>query len=102
MNESQLLYSVATGILGILVLLLAWVGNRLHNKLDELTNRLDIKLTQVNSLLTNIDRDLREELKDIELKQKDLEVKLLLFREERLSSCPHTATVERLARKIEG
>lgn len=53
-------------ILGGLLSILAWIGQRVHVKLDSLQETISTKLTEVNKTLTLIDRDLREDLSKIE------------------------------------
>lgn len=54
------------GVLGIvftlLIAVLAWIGNRVHTKLDDLTKTVDMRFMQLHESLGNIDRDLRADL----------------------------------------
>ena len=49
-------------VLSVLIGLLAWIGNRIHEKIDFLTERLEEKLDDVNRTLGSIERDLRNDL----------------------------------------
>jgi hypothetical protein len=58
--------TVLIGLVGVffflLVAVLAWIGSRVHSKLDNLYQVLDDKLGEVNSKLGGIEKDLRNEL----------------------------------------
>ena len=56
--EQDFVYALLT----VLLTLLAWIGNRIHTKIDFLTERLEEKLDDVNRTLGSIERDLRNDL----------------------------------------
>ena len=66
MSVDGLMVVFAGGLFLILVALLAWIGNRVHNRLDDLTRMLDEKLTGVSDTLSGIERDLRQELSHLD------------------------------------
>ena len=49
-------------LLGLLVALLAWIGQRIHVKLDTLTEKFEEKMDQVNQTLSGIERDLKNDI----------------------------------------
>jgi hypothetical protein len=49
-------------LLTVLLSLLAWIGNRIHIKIDSLTDKIEAKLDEVNKTLSGIERDLKEDL----------------------------------------
>jgi hypothetical protein len=61
-------------LLGILVTILAWIGNRIHIKIDHLTEKLDGHLNAVNNTLRGIENDLREDLVEHDRRITALEV----------------------------
>jgi hypothetical protein len=58
--------------LAILIALLAWIGARVHKKLDELSGAL----IAMNSTLTGIERDLRSELTSLDRRIAHVEGKI--------------------------
>lgn len=62
-------------IFGLLTGLLAWIGNRLHNKLDELGQQVNAQLEKVNDSLRGIEKELRNDLVDLEIRVTVLEQK---------------------------
>lgn len=46
----------------LLIMVLAWIGSRVHTKIDALTETLADGLSGVNDKLGSIERDLRDEL----------------------------------------
>lgn len=53
-------------LLGILTALLAWIGARVHTKLDALYDTISTKLGEINRTLAAIDKDLREDIASVE------------------------------------
>jgi len=53
---------IVGGLFSILIVVLGWIGQRVHHRLDSLTNMLADKLEQMNNKLGGIERDLRSEL----------------------------------------
>jgi len=49
-------------LFGLLITLLAWIGARVHTKMDYLTEKIEEKLDEVNHTLRGIERDLRGDL----------------------------------------
>jgi hypothetical protein len=43
----------------LLISVLAWIGNRVHTRLDNLTATVDAKFEQIHTVLSSIERDLR-------------------------------------------
>ena len=64
--SAEIYNSILIGLVGVffflLVAVLAWIGSRVHSKLDNLYQVLDDKLGEVNSKLGGIEKDLRNEL----------------------------------------
>lgn len=61
-NLQALIFITLGGALTVLIGLLAWIGGRVHTKLDNLTDKMDAGLKEMNQTLTSIERDLRGEL----------------------------------------
>ena len=58
--DSQFIYV----LFGLLISLLAWIGARVHTKMDYLTEKIEEKLGEVNHTLRGIERDLRGDLNE--------------------------------------
>lgn len=58
---------------GMLVIVLGWIGSRVHAKLDDLYSVLDIKLGEVTNKLGGIERDLRSELTGLDRRVSKIE-----------------------------
>lgn len=59
MNEATLLtiaLSLVAVLFGLLVSVLAWIGGRLYNKLDEIVNSLSSVATELHMRINTIDR----------------------------------------------
>jgi len=56
----------AGALFALLVAVLAWIGQRVHKRLDDLTVMLDSKLTSVSFSLAGIEKDLRGELSSLD------------------------------------
>jgi len=63
-------------LFGVLIGLLAWIGDRVHSKIDHLTNKIEEKLDEVNKTLTTIERDLRKDLLEHDKRITTLETKV--------------------------
>lgn len=68
--EQSFIYFLLTVLLG----LLAWIGNRIHVKIDSLTERLENKLDDVNRTLRGIESELRNDLLEHDKRITTLEV----------------------------
>lgn len=64
----------------ILMVLLGWIGHRVHTRLDVLNIMLDEKLSSVSLTLTVIERDLRHELFDLDRRTTRIETEILHHR----------------------
>ena len=82
-----------------LISVLAWIGQNVHRKLDDLT----IEVKHLNTTMTDMDRDLREDINNVATKSRELdshiservtklEERCDSFAENRASTCPHIAT----------
>lgn len=58
---------------GMLVIVLGWIGSRVHAKLDDLYSVLDVKLGEVTNKLGGIERDLRSELTGLDRRVSKIE-----------------------------
>jgi len=56
------LTAVIGALFTLLVLVLGWIGSRVHQRLDSLTIMLSEKLGNMDAKLGGIERDLRDEL----------------------------------------
>jgi len=56
------LFLTLLGTLGLLIAILAWIGSRVHDKIDNLTDKMDSGLKEMNVTLSSIEKDLRGEL----------------------------------------
>ena len=74
MDINTLMIVFSGGLFSILVVILGWIGNRVHTRLDDLTIMLDEKLTNVTSTLSTIEKDLRSELTKLDRRTTILEV----------------------------
>lgn len=61
MNESEVI-TILSGVMTLLIGVLAWIGNRVHTRLDKLTETVDTRFLQLHEALITIDRDLRADL----------------------------------------
>lgn len=59
---TAILISIIGAFFFLLVAVLAWIGARVHSKLDNLYDVLNEKLGEVTEKLGGIERDLRDEL----------------------------------------
>ena len=64
MNFESFAFWLAGGMGACLLLLVAWVGSRMQQSVDELRAMLDLKLTTVSQTLASIEKDIRHELGD--------------------------------------
>lgn len=58
------LLSICGGLFGLLVIVLGWIGSRVHTRLDSLTTMLDTRLTDLSLTIYQIRDDLKTELAD--------------------------------------
>ena len=77
MTVDTLIVVFAGGLFGLLMAVLAWIGNRVHTRLDVLNTMLDEKLSSVSITLTVIERDLRHELSDLDRRTTRIETEIL-------------------------
>jgi hypothetical protein len=61
-----LLISTLCGSLSLLIVILGWIGLRVHAKLDDLTEKMDSGLKDMNKTLSGIEKDLRGELSELD------------------------------------
>lgn len=62
MTIEALMIVFAGGLFTILIAILAWIGNRVHTRLDGLTIMLDEKLTAMGGTLSAVEKDLRQNI----------------------------------------
>ena len=72
--ETTLLSIVGT-LFFLLIAVLAWIGSRVHTKIDALTLTLGNGLGGVNEKLGSIERDLRDELANLDRRITRVEIK---------------------------
>ena len=58
------LLSIIGGLFALLVVVLGWIGSRVHTKLDGLTAMLDTRLTAMAGTMYQIRDDLKKEMAD--------------------------------------
>jgi sensor domain CHASE-containing protein len=68
----------------LLISVLAWIGNRVHTRLDNLTATVDAKFEQIHTVLSSIERDLRGDLVDLDRRISRLETRCDLHHHEGL------------------
>lgn len=61
-------------LFGVLITLLAWIGARVHTKIDLLTDKIEEKLDEVNDTLRGIEKDLRADLVEHDKRITTLEI----------------------------
>lgn len=66
----------------MLIAVLAWIGNRVHQRLDTLTTTVDTKFEQIHAVLSSIERDLRGDLVDLDRRIARLESRCELMHRE--------------------
>lgn len=59
----------------VLISVLAWIGNRVHIRLDALTVTVDQKFDQLHTVLSSIERDLRGDLVDLDRRVSKVEAR---------------------------
>lgn len=68
MNEEVTMRLVA-GLLGVLILLVAWIGKRLHDKMDDVSDQLSDHRLETERRITRLESDMHgigDRLKHIE------------------------------------
>lgn len=65
-------------LFGLLISLLAWIGQRVHTKLDSLGTKIEEKLGEVNKTLGSIEKDLRADLQEHEKRLTILETEFTI------------------------
>lgn len=83
---SQMLFQALLIVMGVLVSVLAWIGSRVHTKLDYLTDKIEEKFDQIHSTLRGIESDLREDLIEHDKRITTLEIVHKLIPEKRNSN----------------
>lgn len=63
---NAILIGMVAFFFGLLVVVLGWIGSRVHSKLDNLYEVLDTKLGETNTKLGFIERDLRQEMVNLD------------------------------------
>ena len=59
----------------MLISVLAWIGNRVHSRLDNLTATVENKIDQIHEVLTKIERDMRDDLVNLDRRISKLETR---------------------------
>jgi len=62
LSIANLVVTALGGCLTILILLLGWIGSRVHSKIDQLNDTVNSGMKEMNSTLVSIEKDLRGEL----------------------------------------
>lgn len=62
MTTEALMITFAGGLFALLIVVLGWIGSRVHSRLDKLSDMLDEKLTKMSGTLVVIERDLRTDI----------------------------------------
>lgn len=65
MSDADILMPIVGGLMSILIIVIGWMGNKLHERLGE-----------INETLATIDRDLRHELSRLDNRLTVLETKI--------------------------
>jgi hypothetical protein len=65
MSEADILMPIVGGLMSILIIVIGWMGNKLHERLGE-----------INETLATIDRDLRFELNRLDNRLTVVETKI--------------------------
>jgi hypothetical protein len=65
MSDADILMPIVGGLMSVLIIVIGWMGNKLHERLGE-----------INETLATIDRDLRHELSRLENRLTVLETKI--------------------------
>lgn len=71
----DLIIALSAGLFSILIVVIGWIGSRVHTKLDYLTMIVAQKFDELNKTLVDIERDLRDDLHDIDKRVLKLEGK---------------------------
>lgn len=75
MTMDALMITFAGGLFMLLIAVLAWIGQRVHSRLDRLSEMLDEKLTTMSGTLAGIERDLRGDITALDRRISHLEGK---------------------------
>ena len=65
MSDADILMPIVGGLMSVLIVVIGWMGNKLHERLGE-----------INETLATIDRDLRHELSRLDNRLTVLETKI--------------------------
>ena len=65
MSEAEILMPIIGGLMSVLIIVIGWMGNKLHERLGE-----------INETLATIDRDLRHELSRLDNRLTVVETKI--------------------------
>ena len=65
MSDSDILMPIVGGLMSVLIIVIGWMGNKLHERLGE-----------INETLATIDRDLRHELSRLDNRLTVVETKI--------------------------
>jgi hypothetical protein len=65
MSDTDILMPIVGGLMSVLIIVIGWMGNKLHERLGE-----------INETLTTIDRDLRHELSRLDNRLTVVETKI--------------------------
>lgn len=65
MSDADILMPIVGGLMSVLIIVIGWMGNKLHERLGE-----------INETLATIDRDLRHELSRLDNRLTVLETKI--------------------------
>jgi sensor domain CHASE-containing protein len=59
----------------LLISVLAWIGNRVHSRLDNLTATVDDKFERIHTVLSAIEKDMRNDLTDLDRRVSTIETR---------------------------
>ena len=65
MSDADILMPIVGGLMSVLIIVIGWMGNKLHERLGE-----------INETLATIDRDLRHELSRLDNRHTVVETKI--------------------------
>jgi hypothetical protein len=85
----QVLVPFIGGLLGLLILLLGWIGSKLHQRLEIINDTLETRLDSIYSSLNMIERDLRGELVTLDRRITRVEARFSIYHDDKNSRDIH-------------
>jgi hypothetical protein len=62
----NIIVALTAGLFTVLIVVIGWIGSRVHTKLDDLSLVVATKFDELNKTLIAIERDLRDDLHDMD------------------------------------